>query len=55
MADPYLELLEEAFRAGAKDLHQAAKLMDLPFETVCNTFNNGLLKGYWSISINKGN
>lgn len=49
MADPYLEMMEEALKAGARDLHEVAQKMGVPFETACATFNNGLLKGYWKI------
>jgi hypothetical protein len=49
MADPYLESMERALLDGARDLHQAAEKMGVSFETACNTFNNGLLKGYWKV------
>ncbi|HLW51336.1 MAG TPA: hypothetical protein VKW06_00710 [Candidatus Angelobacter sp.] len=51
MADHYLERLEEVFKQGVRDLHEAAARLELSFETVCNTFNNGLLKGYWRIVV----
>lgn len=51
MSDPYLELLELVLKEGVRDLHEAAAKMQLPFEVVCATFNNGLLKGYWKIEV----
>lgn len=49
MADVYLERLEQVLKSKPRDLHAIAGAMELPFEVVCNTFNNGLLKGYWRI------
>lgn len=51
MADPYLEDLERVFREGVRDLHEAASKLGIPYEAVCATFNNGLLKGYWTITL----
>jgi hypothetical protein len=51
MSDPYLEKLESVLIKGVRDLHDAADRLHLPYETVCNTFNNGLLKGYWIIQV----
>ena len=52
MSDPDLERLEEVLRDGIHDLHDAADRLNLPYEAVCLTFNNGLLKGYWRIVVN---
>ena len=52
MSDPYLERLEEVLREGIHDLHDAADRLNLPYDMVCLTFNNGLLKGYWRIVVN---
>lgn len=55
MSDPYLEDLERAFKAGARDLHDAGRIVhphmtpDDSFRSICLTFDNGLLKGYWKI------
>lgn len=51
MAAPYLEKVEEAFRAGARDFHEVAELLGTTFEDVCLTFNNGLRKGYWTVQL----
>jgi hypothetical protein len=52
MAAPYLDELEQAFLAGAKDLNTAADMCGIDFESACLSFNNGLLKGYWKIVVN---
>lgn len=49
MSAPYLEELEQAFADGARDLHQAAKMIGISFESACLSFNNGLLKNYFKI------
>jgi len=51
MGAPYLEELESAFRAGARDLYEAAQVAGITFESACLTFNNGLLKGYWAVAL----
>ena len=52
MADPYLERMEEAFAIHkARDLHEAAAIIGVPFDVATRTFNNGLLKGYWKVLI----
>lgn len=58
MADSNLEDLEAILLAGVRDLHEAAEKLfpgedhDRAFEATVNTFNNGLLKGYWRIVVN---
>lgn len=58
MSDYYLEMLEVVLKSGVRDLHEAASKMlpewdhDDAFRVTVNTFNNGLLKGYWSIKVN---
>lgn len=47
----YLEKLDHVLRAGARDLHDAADRLGLPFDVVCLTFNDGLLKGRWKITV----
>jgi hypothetical protein len=51
MAAPYLNELEQAFRAGARDLYQAAEMAGITFDEACLSFNNGLLKGWWRIEV----
>lgn len=51
MSAPYLEELEQAFLNGARDLHEAAQICGIDFESACLSFNNGLLKGYWCIVV----
>jgi hypothetical protein len=54
MSDAYLEEMDRVLRAswgGCRDLHEVAEKTGLPFEVVCNTFNNGLLKGWWRIAL----
>ncbi|MFZ2051449.1 MAG: hypothetical protein WAU69_11030 [Solirubrobacteraceae bacterium] len=51
MSAPYLEEMEAAFRSGAKDLHEAAAVVGISFDSACLTFNNGLRKGYWRIEL----
>jgi hypothetical protein len=59
MSEPYLEQLETVLKEGCKDLHEASEKiflrygLKLPFEALCLTFNNGLLKGYWKIEVSK--
>lgn len=53
MSDPYLERLEQVLREGIHDLHDAADRLNLPYDVVCLTFNNGLLKGYWKIVLSE--
>jgi hypothetical protein len=52
MAAPYLEEIEQELRKGAPDLLTVAKNLNISFESVCLSFNNGLLKGYWKIVVN---
>jgi hypothetical protein len=49
MSAPYLEEIEQAIRDGASDLHDIAARVGISFESVCLSFNNGILKGYWNI------
>lgn len=53
MADAFLEQLEAAIRKGTcRDLHALAAEVGVDFETICNTLNNGMLKGYFKIEVN---
>lgn len=47
----YLEKLAAVLRDGVHDLHDAADRLRLPYDVVCCTFNNGLLKGMWTITV----
>ena len=51
MSAPYLEEMAALLGAGVKDMHEVADALDISFESACLTFNNGLLKGYWSIKV----
>jgi hypothetical protein len=53
MAAPYLEEIRQALLDDAKDFHEVAEMVGIPFESVCLSFNNGLLKGYWHIVVNE--
>lgn len=54
MSAPDLDVIEQAFRDGAKSLTDVATRTGLCFESVCLSFNNGLLKGYWKIVLPDG-
>jgi hypothetical protein len=49
MAAPYLEEIAEAMKGEFRDLHELAAKVGIPFDSLCLSINNGMLKGYWKL------